>query len=241
MSARWSPWLPWLHLLRIPNLFTVPGDSLAGFFLAGAGVPGARVLPAAAASLCFYACGLVLNDLADREEDARERPDRPLPSGRITANQAGTAVGILAAGGMACCLALGRPGYIVGTLLLGLVFLYNLGGKRSALAGPVLLGLCRAGSVLLGACAAGTAWGDATLVPAGAAVVGLYIVAVSVAARNETRARVFTPPVIGHLIRGVIFVQAGIILAAGGGWVTAGLVAGMWLPSFILGRRVPAS
>ena len=28
--------MPWLRLLRLPNLFTAPGDSLAGYFLASA-------------------------------------------------------------------------------------------------------------------------------------------------------------------------------------------------------------
>ncbi|MZG15114.1 prenyltransferase, partial [Streptomyces sp. SID5914] len=72
----------WAELLRLPALFTVPGDALAGAAAAGAR-PGPRTLLAIGSSLCLYEAGMALNDWADRAEDAAERPHRPLPSGRI--------------------------------------------------------------------------------------------------------------------------------------------------------------
>lgn len=66
----------WAELLRLPALFTVPGDALAG--AAAAGVrPGPRTLLAIGSSLCLYEAGMALNDWADRAEDAAERPHRP--------------------------------------------------------------------------------------------------------------------------------------------------------------------
>ncbi|MEK8227549.1 UbiA family prenyltransferase [Oerskovia sp. M15] len=42
---------------------------------------------------------MALNDYADRELDAVERPERPLPSGRVSPEQAlGVATGLTAAG-----------------------------------------------------------------------------------------------------------------------------------------------
>ncbi|MEU3895025.1 UbiA family prenyltransferase, partial [Streptomyces sp. NPDC029519] len=82
----------WAELLRLPALFTVPGDALAGAAAAGAR-PGPRTLLAIGSSLCLYEAGMALNDWADRAEDAVERPHRPLPSGRIrpgTASGCGT-------------------------------------------------------------------------------------------------------------------------------------------------------
>ena len=65
----------WLALLRPPNLFTVPGDLVAGFAVAG-GI-GAGLWPrlpwVVAASLLLYASGLLLNDWCDRDIDAQER------------------------------------------------------------------------------------------------------------------------------------------------------------------------
>ena len=42
-----------------------------------------------AASLCLYAGGIALNDFFDRNLDAVERPERPIPSGIVPAITAG--------------------------------------------------------------------------------------------------------------------------------------------------------
>src|SRR5260221_228220 len=76
-----SPLRTWLQLFRAPNLLTVPGDPIAGYLLACFGAVEEGLWPAIGASVCFYAGGLLLNDLADLAEDRRERPSRPLPSG----------------------------------------------------------------------------------------------------------------------------------------------------------------
>src|SRR5204862_7712842 len=78
----------WLQLFRFPNLFTVPGDPLAGFLIATGGRLDSRALCAVFASLCIYAAGLAMNDLADFAEDLRERPKRPLPSAAISRSAA---------------------------------------------------------------------------------------------------------------------------------------------------------
>src|SRR5687768_2365240 len=81
----------WLQLLRAPNLFTVPGDPLAGYLLATQllALPGdLRVALAIGASFCFYSAGLMLNDLLDLREDRRDRPERPLPSGAVKTGHA---------------------------------------------------------------------------------------------------------------------------------------------------------
>ncbi|MGW4569462.1 UbiA family prenyltransferase, partial [Streptomyces sp. NPDC004561] len=98
----------WAELLRLPALFTVPGDVLAG----AATVPGrprGRTLLAAGSSLCLYEAGMALNDWADREEDAVERPHRPLPSGRVHPTAALTAACAFTAAGLALAARAGRP------------------------------------------------------------------------------------------------------------------------------------
>ncbi|MDG4866381.1 UbiA family prenyltransferase, partial [Streptomyces sp. T-3] len=77
MSAR-----DWAELLRVSALFTVPGDALAGAAASGLR-PDRRTLLAIGSSLCLYEAGMALNDWADQDEDAIDRPHRPLPSGRI--------------------------------------------------------------------------------------------------------------------------------------------------------------
>ncbi|NEB17053.1 UbiA family prenyltransferase, partial [Streptomyces coelicoflavus] len=63
--------------------------------------PGPRTLLAIGSSLCLYEAGMALNDWADREEDAVERPHRPLPSGRVRPAAALTAAGALTGAGLA--------------------------------------------------------------------------------------------------------------------------------------------
>ncbi|MCL7375527.1 UbiA family prenyltransferase [Streptomyces sp. 35G-GA-8] len=141
----------WAELLRVSALFTVPGDALAG--AAALGVrPNRSTALAAGASLCLYEAGMALNDWADREEDAIDRPHRPIPSGRISPPAALAAAGVLTAAGLALAARAGRPALAVGTALAATVWSYDLRLKHTA-AGPAAMGAARALDVLLGATA----------------------------------------------------------------------------------------
>ncbi|WP_435834778.1 UbiA family prenyltransferase, partial [Streptomyces bacillaris] len=90
----------WSELFRVSALFSVPGDALAGAAAVGRG-PGRGTALAVGASLCLYEAGMALNDWADREEDAVDRPHRPIPSGRVSPAAALGAAGALTAAGLA--------------------------------------------------------------------------------------------------------------------------------------------
>jgi 4-hydroxybenzoate polyprenyltransferase len=145
----------WMQLLRVPNLFTVPGDPLAGFLLAGAVVPELRAsiwhgLEAAAASLFLYAAGLVHNDLCDLAEDRIERPGRPLPSGRISLRAARTVAWLLMLLGLCFAALACWASLAVAVVLVGTIWVYNRYAKREPVFGPLMMGLCRGLSLLLG-------------------------------------------------------------------------------------------
>ncbi len=80
----------YLLLIRLPNLFTVPSNILAGYFAAiTVAEPGGLQIAALVVSSCLlYVAGIVLNDYFDIEIDRRERPFRPLPSGSISKRHA---------------------------------------------------------------------------------------------------------------------------------------------------------
>lgn len=182
----------WLQLVRAPNLFTVPGDPLAGFLLASGGRIDGRLALAIGASLCFYAHGLLLNDLADLAEDRRERPNRPLPSGAAQPRTVLIAALTLAALALVFCWAAGGAALAIGAALLVAIVLYNLWSKKFAGIGPINMGLCRGLSLLLGAA---TALPTSSLAPlpasAWASAIGftLYIALVTNLARIETSAQ----------------------------------------------------
>lgn len=120
----------WAELLRLPALFTVPGDALAGAATTG-NRPNPRTLLAIASSLCLYEAGMALNDWADQAEDALERPHRPLPSGRVRPPAALVAAGALTAAGLALAARAGRPALAVAAPLAATVWAYDLALKRT--------------------------------------------------------------------------------------------------------------
>lgn len=209
-----SPTKTWLQLLRAPNLFTVPGDPLAGFLLASGGALHPAVLAAIAASLALYGAGLLLNDLCDLEEDRAERPNRPLPSGAASPRT----VRIVAAGlfilGNACAFGVGMRALFVALGITAAVIAYDTFVKRIPVIGALMMGLCRGLSLLLGAAAAGGALSSPALLAAG--IVTLYIASVTHLARYETHA---TAPVWARVLP-PLPLAAGVVVFFGHG--TAG-------------------
>ena len=146
MSARLGALV---ELVRLPAALTVPGDTLAGAAAAGRVGRSAAVLPLASVSL--YWAGMALNDWADRDLDAVERPERPIPSGRVAPEAAlALAAGLTASGVGIAALAGGRRAAATAAALSGVVWAYDTVLKESP-AGPVAMAAARGLDVLLGA------------------------------------------------------------------------------------------
>ncbi|MET7897590.1 SCO3242 family prenyltransferase [Streptomyces mirabilis] len=172
----------WAELLRLPALFTVPGDALAGAATTGSR-PNPRTLLAIASSLCLYEAGMALNDWADQTEDALERPHRPLPSGRIHPSAALGAASALTAAGLALAARAGRPALAVAAPLAATVWAYDLALKRTP-AGPAAMATARGLDLLLGATATG---GSARPALPAALTLAAHTLAVTTVSRGETR------------------------------------------------------
>lgn len=152
----------WCELIRLPNTFTALADILAGYWLVTMGLQGSWRLGALlAASACLYSAGMVMNDLHDIETDRRERPDRPLPSGRIMRRHAVIAAVTLMLIGLGSAAVAGNPGDSLRSMIglgdlsaliaLGLmvaILAYDLALKTTPV-GPLLMGLCRALNITL--------------------------------------------------------------------------------------------
>ncbi|MEY9965209.1 hypothetical protein ABIA33_003251 [Streptacidiphilus sp. MAP12-16] len=140
-----------LDLVRAPAALTVPGDCVVGAAAAGFPFGAAATAGLAGSSALLYWSGMALNDYADRDLDRQQRPERPLPSGRVTERQAlALAVSLSAAGlGLAAACG-GTRALAVAAPLAAAVWSYDLWGKSTPLAGP-LMAACRTLDVLLGA------------------------------------------------------------------------------------------
>lgn len=222
-------WRAYGQLLRFPAVFTAFADILLGFalthiHLGDAPLPLALLL---VASGCIYLAGMVFNDVADRHVDARERPQRPLPSGRVSVQAAVVLGSGLIAAGLLSAAALrwvdpllcGWNPLFVAALLVTAVALYN-GLLKSTPVGPVAMGLCRFLNVLLGASASGHLFGRPFDNPQRwvATGLGLYIVGATWFARTEASVSRRS-----HLMGALLVVNLG--LATLLGWLRGSILA----------------
>jgi 4-hydroxybenzoate polyprenyltransferase len=166
-----------VELVRLPAALTVPGDSLAG--AAASGWPlGRRHWLMPMASACLYWAGMALNDYADRDLDAVERPERPIPSGRVRPRRAlQVAAGLTAAGVGIAGVAGGRRSLAVAVPLAATVWTYDRVAKSGPF-GPVAMACARGLDVLLGAADPRTATRPALAIAA-------HTVGVTVLSRGE--------------------------------------------------------
>lgn len=176
--------LPYLRLVRAPAVFSALGDPIAGLLLERDEFSGGGAARLSAASAMLYLAGMALNDLADRDEDARDRPERPIPSGAVSPRAAALLGGSLLLGGV---LVAQRGGARwTGPALAAMVVAYDFQLKRSATLGPMAMGACRALSLLMGVEASR---GEVTRRGAeGALLLGAYVAGLTLVARGETGA-----------------------------------------------------
>jgi 4-hydroxybenzoate polyprenyltransferase len=171
----------YLQLLRPANVATALADVLAGFAIAGLENPGALMwlLPSTAA---LYAGGVVLNDYFDREVDARERPERPIPRGLVQPVQAAWLGALLLGAGVVLASLANATAALVAAGIAGTVVLYDAWGKRHPVIGPLNMGACRGLNLVLGIAASPSAVG-------GSWPLGLlsltYIAGVTILSRGE--------------------------------------------------------
>jgi hypothetical protein len=182
LTAPMASWETLLRLGRVSNLPTVWTNTLAGTLLAGGDWQNTRTLIVVVAMSLFYEGGMFLNDYFDREIDARERPERPIPSFEI-ASRAVAAIGFaLLAVGLALLAIVGLEALGLGLLLAALIVAYDLRHKANAFA-PILMGGCRALVYAIAAVVA-VPTVSATVVLAAAALLA-YVAGLSYAAWQE--------------------------------------------------------
>lgn len=155
----WRQLRAWLELVRLPNVFTLAADVLAGWLLTHDWfAPWLPLLLVMCTSVSLYWAGMVLNDVYDLAADTRERPGRPLPSGRITLASARRAgYGLLLLGVALGCAAGVASGQASPSLLAGLLGITVVAYDRilkNTVVGPFAMGGCRTLNLLLAMCTA---------------------------------------------------------------------------------------
>ena len=193
----------WLELCRISNLPTVWTNVLVGCAVAsGYGMQlvdkEGNVLPItpdwpmigvmSLAMSLFYIGGMALNDLADADIDQRERPSRPIPSGRVSKPAALNFILTCFATGLALVWFFKPEAMVYSAILLALIVVYDFTHKRFSLS-IFLMGGCRSMVVMAAAVGADAEVFDRTAVLLAIAL-GLYIVGITIIARGEVEDRI---------------------------------------------------
>jgi 4-hydroxybenzoate polyprenyltransferase len=139
-----------LKLGRVSNLPTVWSNVLTGMALAGTAAVDCRLLLLVVSLSLFYVGGMFLNDAFDHGFDAKVRPERPIPSGQVSAAQV-HAFGFGMMGVALAFLAWVGYGYepftqwrpvAAGIALAAAIVFYNWHHKNNPLS-PLVMGICR--------------------------------------------------------------------------------------------------
>lgn len=161
-----------LELIRPPALLTASADSITGWAWASSFglitlghqheiesvILWVTPIILMIASTMIYAAGMATNDLFDYQEDLKDRPFRPIPSGRISVRAAWRfAIGLQVSALLLLSLALpylwGNDAtwtlFFAGLTIL-MTYLYNRVFKNSLVA-PFFMGLCRWANFWIGA------------------------------------------------------------------------------------------
>lgn len=98
----------------------------------------------------LYSGGIILNDVFDAELDAKERPERPIPSGLISKKAATIFGGICFFIGIFCAGLFSKESQYLAASIMICCLVYDKLLKHHAFFGPLNMGLCRGLNLLLG-------------------------------------------------------------------------------------------
>jgi 4-hydroxybenzoate polyprenyltransferase len=220
-----------LVLGRVSNLPTVWTNTLVGLVLAGGVAGDIRILPLLLALSLFYLGGMYLNDAFDAALDAVERPERPIPSGRIGRGSVFALGFAMLGGGLALLLWLGLgiaggTGYwpaAAGLALAAAILFYDWHHKNNPLS-PLVMGLCRVLVYVTAGLSVAVPLPAALWLGAGALL--CYLIGLTYIAKQENLTRVANLWPLGFLAAPVAY---GAVLIAGQPWTALPWLALPWL------------
>jgi 4-hydroxybenzoate polyprenyltransferase len=142
----------YLLLIRVPNLFTVPSNIMSGYFALtpSSNADLGQLISLIISSVFLYISGIVLNDYFDIEVDRKERPNRPLVSGRITRRSALIIAGASIIAANILAFQVSWASLVISASLTAVIIAYNYRLKRNAISNPLTMASARFLNVILG-------------------------------------------------------------------------------------------
>jgi 4-hydroxybenzoate polyprenyltransferase len=241
-SAHRSKLLSYLQLMRLPNCFTAMADVFTGYLVAcGPHADWLKLLGLLISTCGIYAGGCVLNDLCDRQVDARERPFRPVPSKRVSIREAIFLCCALFGLGLLGAFLAGWAPFAVALLLVLLAASYDAFTKSMDWVGPMNMGACRSFNLILGMSPCLRLSGVFIVF---ALISFIYVISITLLSRYEVDGK---PGKRGrHVLAGWLFVVSAIVALlwrghlAAGGLVFLGLLILLTAPPLFRALLEPA-
>lgn len=182
----------YLQMMRPANIVTAWADILAGFaassFLLTSHleqVTLTNMQPLAwllLATTGLYGGGVVFNDVFDAELDAKERPERPIPSGRASIQSATLLGSVLLVLGVLAAAQVSWLSAFLAACIAVAALLYDAVSKHYSVVGPLNMGLCRGGNLMLGVSAVPAILGEYWFL---AIIPVVYIAAITTLSQGE--------------------------------------------------------
>lgn len=146
---------PYLQLTRPANIITAIADILAGVAIATYSFSIEDINPTKVVFLCLstiglYGGGIVFNDIFDLELDKIERPERAIPSGKVSKKNAIIFGVFLLLLGIVSALLNSSMSSLIALSVATCALVYDKYGKHHSFFGPINMGLCRGGNLILG-------------------------------------------------------------------------------------------
>jgi 4-hydroxybenzoate polyprenyltransferase len=191
----------YIILVRLPNVFTAASNILPGYFTIVTAISSSFIntnilylIGLMTSSSLLYLAGIVFNDYFDIEIDKKERPNRPLPSGKVTKRKALIIAisSMIAANVLA--LVINWTSFIVAVILTIIIIAYDCRLKHNTTTGPITMGFARFINVILGASPA-----FPTLLLSSTSIkillfiatsLFLYVIAISILSKKEVNGKV---------------------------------------------------
>ncbi|MHC0065328.1 UbiA-like protein EboC [Nostoc sp. UIC 10890] len=194
-SLNFHSWRGYLELMRPANIVTAWADILLGFAASGSGIIFVQLINGESnflvliplawlllATTGLYGGGIVFNDVFDADLDAKERPNRAIPSGRVSRQNATLLGSILFAIGIIAAFQVSWLSAAIAIFIALSSLLYDSLAKHHPFFGPLNMGLCRGSNLLLGVSAVPTiVWERWYL----ALIPVLYIAAITAISQGE--------------------------------------------------------
>ncbi len=253
-SLNLPKWRGYLELMRPANIVTAWADILVGFSASGSGVIFTQLMngqPTAdgfiplawllLATTGLYGGGIVFNDVFDAELDQQERPSRPIPSGRVSRENAALLGMILFAIAIFAATQVSLLSVTIAIFITFAALLYDSVGKHHPFFGPLNMGVCRGSNLLLGVSALPAMVGERwylALIPV------LYIAAITAISQGEVHGGKRITGVVALILIAIVltavlslgfFAEYTVIAAL----PFAALLAVRVLPNFIQAAREP--